>query len=327
MKSVIEIKELTKKYGDLTAVNRLTLSIREGEFFGLLGPNGAGKTTLISMLCTLLEPTSGSATVNGAHVVSESDKVRQSIGVVFQDPSLDELLTARENLEFHGRMYGMNEEEILKKSDDVLDLVELSEQSHRQVKTFSGGMRRRLEIARGLMHTPKVLFLDEPTIGLDLQTRNHIWKYLLKLKEKHKMTIVLTTHYMEEAERTCDRIAIIDRSKLVVLGTPSDLKKSIQGNVVRIKTKNGKKELAKKLERVRGVTYVDIYEEGIAVSVTHGSSFQQILKIVSLKKFAVESIETHEPTLDDVFIHYTGKEMRKDEPYSDAKLAWKAGVR
>ncbi|MEM0475598.1 MAG: ATP-binding cassette domain-containing protein [Candidatus Norongarragalinales archaeon] len=224
--NVVEARELTKKFGGFTAVNRINLSVRRGELFGLLGPNGAGKSTTMFMLSTILPPTGGSAVVNGFDVVREAIAVRRSIGMVFQDYTLDSHLTGFDNLDIHGRLYGLPASERRKKIAEVLNLVELNEWRDKLVKTYSGGMKRRLEIARGLLHTPKVLFLDEPTLGLDAQTRHHIWDYLRKLKRRG-VTMILTTHYLEEADELCDRVAIIDHGEIRALGSPSELKKSV----------------------------------------------------------------------------------------------------
>jgi len=222
-KLIIDVKNLTKAYGDFTAVQGISFEVQEGELFGFLGPNGAGKTTTISMLTTLLSVTSGSVTVAGYDVVSERAEVRQNIGIIFQDPSLDIELTASENLRFHGMLYGMKSEELKQSIPDLLKRVELTEFADKPVKTFSGGMKRRLEIARGLVHTPKVLFLDEPTLGLDAQTRGRIWSYINQLRKEHNITIFLTTHYLEETEHA-DRIAIIDHGEIVAMDTPEQLK-------------------------------------------------------------------------------------------------------
>jgi len=230
----IEIKNLVKEFDGIKAVDDISLEIEYGEIFALLGPNGAGKTTTISILATLLKPTSGKARVNGYDVVKQAAKVRHSIGIVFQDPSLDDRLTARENLEIHGRLYHMKRDERKKRIKEVLKMVELEGRANSLVKTFSGGMRRRLEIARGLMHKPRILFLDEPTLGLDPQTRRHIWDYIEKLR-REGVTVLLTTHYMEEADHLADRIAIIDKGKVVALGSPSELKDSIGGDIIKIK--------------------------------------------------------------------------------------------
>jgi ABC-2 type transport system ATP-binding protein len=221
---VIEVKNLTKKFKDFTAVDDISFSVKEGEIFAFLGPNGAGKTTTIKILTTLLEPTSGSVTLNGFDVLKDHANVRKSFGIVFQDPSLDEELTAYENLDFHGVLYGISKEDRNLRIKELLEYVELSDRKDSLVKTFSGGMRRRLEIARGLMHHPKILFLDEPTIGLDPQTRNKVWEYVKKLNEKEGVTVFLTTHYMEEAEKMANRIAIIDKGKIIAEGTSNELK-------------------------------------------------------------------------------------------------------
>ncbi|MCD4739957.1 ATP-binding cassette domain-containing protein [archaeon] len=223
--NIIETKALTKRFGDLIAVNALDLKVKKGEVFGLLGPNGAGKTTIISMLSTILTPSSGSALVSGKDVKNERNSVRKNIGIVFQDPSLDEELTGYENMDFHGRLYGMEKEQRVERIIELLELVDLIDKKDVPVKNYSGGMKRRLEIARGLLHKPKVLFLDEPTLGLDPQTRRYLWEYIQNMNKKDDVTIMLTTHYMEEADELCDRIAIIDHGKIVALDSPKNLKK------------------------------------------------------------------------------------------------------
>lgn len=224
MKNTIEVKNLTKKYGDFTAVKGVSFSVRQGELFGFIGPNGAGKTTTISILSTLLAPTSGKVFVNGYDVVSKKDEVRSSIGLIFQDPSLDVELTAWENLWLHAKLYGVPEQIFETRANELLALLDLADWKNKIVKTFSGGMKRRLEIARGLLHHPKVLFLDEPTIGLDPQTRALIWRYLKDFRTKENVTIFVTTHYLPETEN-CDHVAIIDNGKIIALGTPDELKK------------------------------------------------------------------------------------------------------
>ena len=224
MPHAIQTHQLTKAYNSFKAVDNLEISVERGEIFGLLGPNGAGKTTTVSMLCTILKPTSGTATVNGFDLVKEANKVRKSIGIVFQDPSIDDRLTARENLYMHANLYGVPASEQRERINRILNLVELEDRADDLLRTYSGGMRRRLELGRGLIHYPKVLFLDEPTVGLDPQTRDHIWKYINELKEAHDITVVLTTHYMDEADRLSDRIAIMDHGKIVVLDTPRSLR-------------------------------------------------------------------------------------------------------
>ncbi len=237
MTNIIETSQLTKKFNGLTAVDRLDITVESGEIFGFLGPNGAGKTTTINMLCTILKPTSGWAKVNGFDVVKEAVQVRKSIGMVFQEPSIDDRLTGRENLYMHANLYGVPPGEQKDRIDQILKLVELDDRADDLMRTYSGGMRRRLELGRGLIHYPKVLFLDEPTVGLDPQTRDHIWRYIKELKEAHDITVVLTTHYMDEADRLSDRIGIIDHGKLIALDKPSKLKETLEGDVIIIKAK------------------------------------------------------------------------------------------
>ncbi|MFX1509288.1 MAG: ATP-binding cassette domain-containing protein [Promethearchaeota archaeon] len=231
--SIIEVKELTKVFDEeLTAVDHVSFSVEEGEIFGFLGPNGAGKTTTLNMLATILRPTSGTAVVNGFDIHKDPDSVRRSIGFVFQDPTLDIELTGRENLDFHGRLYGLTKKERQDRIKEILEVVQLTDRADAFVKTYSGGMKRRLEIARGLLHYPKVLFLDEPTLGLDPQTRRAIWDYIIKLNQENNVTIILTTHYTEEADHLCNRIQIIDFGKIVANDTPGNLKETLQGDVV-----------------------------------------------------------------------------------------------
>jgi ABC-2 type transport system ATP-binding protein len=305
--SIIETKNLTKKYDKLVAVDKLNLSIEEGEIFGLLGPNGAGKTTTLSMLATLVPPTEGHATVNGFDVKTQSSQVRHCIGFVFQDPSSDDMLTGRENLYLHALMYGVDMKNINQKMDEVLKLVDLTDRQNERMKKYSGGMRRRLELARGLLHEPKVLFLDEPTLGLDPQTRAHLWVYIKKLSTEKKVTIIITTHYMEEADELCDRIAIIDHGKIAAMGTGAELKKKVGGDVVRIKTKNPNATAIKKLKYVKNIKK----EDGMLILTVDdaGKHLQEILKKIG----DVESVESRSPTLNDVFMHYTGKEIREQE--------------
>src|ERR671922_3012974 len=235
---MITIKNLVKKYGSLTVLDNVNLEVYDNEIFGLLGPNGAGKTTLIHMLATLLKPTSGTAIVNGYDIIRDASKVRSSIGIVFQAPSSDDMLTGYENLKLHSLLYALAGSIREKRIAEVLDLVGLTDRRDDQVKKYSGGMRRRLEIARGLLHKPKVIFLDEPTLGLDPASRETMWKYIQRLVTEEKMTVILTTHYMEEADILCDRIGIIDNGRIVALDTPKGLKARLGGDIIRIKTRN-----------------------------------------------------------------------------------------
>ncbi|TFH51047.1 MAG: ATP-binding cassette domain-containing protein, partial [Methanothrix sp.] len=240
---------LTKRFGDMTAVDHIDLEINKGELFGLLGANGAGKSTIIKILTTMLTPTEGEARVWGHNVTRERNAVRSSIGVVFQDPAVDGMLTGRENLDFHGRMYGMDGPLRQKRIDEVLELVDLAGKADIKMEDYSGGMQRRLEIARGLMHYPYVLFLDEPTLGLDAQTRRHIWEYIRNMNKENGVTIVLTTHYMEEADALCDRVAIIDNGKIVALDTPENLKDMIGSDSVILEIQSGAEALIQSLQR------------------------------------------------------------------------------
>ena len=307
----INIKNLTKKFGKFTAVDSINLEIKEGELFGLLGPNGAGKSTTLNMLATMMIPTSGSAIVNNMEIVNQ-DSVRRTIGMVFQDPSLDDELTGRENLEFHGRMYHMQKDLRIKRIDEVLKLVGLEDKAKLQIKTYSGGMKRRLEIARGLMHHPKILFLDEPTLGLDPQTRRSIWDYIQKLNEHEGLTIILTTHYMEEADYLCDRIAIIDHGKIIALDTPENMKNSMGGDILKLETKESdnldkilKFDWIKNKKKFEGYLNVTV-EDG-------GSAIPDILKASSEAGIKIDAVHMIRPSLEDVFIHYTGRTIREQE--------------
>ena len=230
----IKVENLTKKFGAFTAVDNISFTVKKGELFGLLGPNGAGKTTTINMLCTLLKSTAGKGIVAGFNISQDKDKVRKSIGIVFQEPALDSTLTGKENLEFHAMMYGMKKNERINRIKKVMELVELTDKANVLVQNYSGGMKRRLEIARGLIHQPKVLFLDEPTLGLDAQTRRHIWEYIKKLNKETNVSIILTTHYMEEADYLCERVAIIDFGKIVAIDSPKKLKDVLGGDVIEL---------------------------------------------------------------------------------------------
>ena len=309
---VIETNQLTRSFGGLTAVDKLDITVENGEIFGLLGPNGAGKTTTISMLCTILKPTGGSAKVNGYDIVKEAMQVRRSIGIVFQDPSIDDRLTGRENLYMHANLYGVPASEQKSRIDRILKLVELEDRANDLMRTYSGGMRRRLELGRGLIHYPKVLFLDEPTVGLDPQTRDHIWTYIKELKQTHDITIVLTTHYMDEADRLSDRIGIMDHGKIVALDTPSKLKDTLEGDVITIK---GAKmdELTALLAEKLELTQSRIVDGALEITVRGGKTVMpRIMETATQNKFSIESISLREPNLEDVFLHYTGKDIRAD---------------
>jgi ABC-2 type transport system ATP-binding protein len=312
MAKVIETVDLTRKFGELTAVDRLNFAVEHGEIFGLLGPNGAGKTTTISMLCTILRPTSGTARIGGYDITRQANQVRRLIGIVFQDPSVDDRLTGRENLFMHANLYGVPPSDQKGRIAKVLKLVELEDRADDILRTYSSGMRRRLEIARGLIHYPKVLFLDEPTIGLDPQTRSHMWTYIKELKETHDITVVLTTHYMEEADRLSDRVAIVDYGKVVALDTPSQLKKALQGDVITVRTKDAEKLCAVlseklKLERLRMV------DGRLELTVQDGETMlPKVVETAAENRMHVEAVVLHQPSLEDVFLHYTGRAIREE---------------
>ncbi len=278
-----------------------------------MGPNGAGKTTTISMLATLLKPTSGEASVNGFNIKTQKDNVRKSIGIVFQDPSLDEELTAYENMDFHGRLYRIPRVIRTEKIKELLKLVELNERKNDLVKKFSGGMRRRLEIARGLMHEPKALFLDEPTLGLDPQTRNHIWEYIQRLSKEKNVTIILTTHYMEEADKLCDRVAIIDKGKIIALNTPRNLKDGIGGDLITVETPDAE-SLRSRIEEFPWFKSSKQHDSFITVNVVDAEKHvAKIAKISCDSDIEIKSITVHKPTLEDVFLHFTGRTIREEE--------------
>jgi len=308
---MIETRDLTRKFGSLTAVDNISFSVEQGEIFGLLGPNGAGKSTTISMLCTILRPTAGAATVNGFDVVRQPSQVRKSIGIVFQDPSIDDKLTGRENMEMHGDLYGVPRDKMKQRIDEVLRLVELDDRADDFMSTYSGGMRRRLEIARSLIHYPKVLFLDEPTIGLDPQSRDHIWSYIRELIKKEDITIILTTHYMDEADKLCNRIAIVDHGRIVAMDTPRNLKEQLGGESIILKTRNNPLYVEKVKES--GLAKAVAVTDG-EVRITVDNAHTTLPKVVDLAGKAgiyIDSIYLKEPQLDDVFMHYTGRALRE----------------
>lgn len=316
----IEVENLTKEFNGFVAVDHISFSIESGEAFGLLGPNGAGKTTTMSMLSTMLKPTSGKASVHDFDILKEQDDVRKSIGIVFQDQSLDEELTAYENMDFHGRLYRIPKNLREKKIKELLKLVELEDKKDNLVKTYSGGMRRRLEIARGLMHEPKVLFLDEPTLGLDPQTRNHLWNYIDRLNKEKGITIVLTTHYMEEADKLCDRIAIIDKGKIIALDTSEKLKESIGGDVIEIIPSN-KEKLYSMIKAFSWVKRVDIHNDYVTINLQNAEKHvAEIVNVAYDNGIGIESISIHKPTLEDVFLYYTGRTMREEEASSKDRM-------
>lgn len=324
---IVETFNLNKEFNGLKAVNNVNIRIEEGEIFGLLGPNGAGKTTLISMLCTLLKPSSGTAKVNGFDIVKQQSDVRKSIGVVFQDPSLDTRLTAKENLEMHASLYKVPKNERKKRIDEVLELVGLSDRAYELVKNYSGGMKRRLEIARALTHYPKVLFLDEPTLGLDPQTRKHVWDYIKMLSNRENITILLTTHYMEEAEELCNRVAIMDYGEIKVVDTPYGLKNRLEGDVITLELEkiDSGVEKIKSLEDVKSVRTID---NQIFITVKNAEFVApKIIEFLRNIGVEVKSINIRKPSLGDVFLHYTGREIREDKVEIDLESFKRFGRR
>ncbi len=306
--NAIEVRDLARNFKKLQAVKGVSFEVGEGELFGFLGPNGAGKTTTINMLCTLLKPSAGSAVVNGFDVASNRSEVRRSIGLVFQQTTLDDYLTAEQNLLFHAYAYNVPADIREQRIKELLTMVELWDRRKGKIRTFSGGMKRRLEIARGLVHHPKVLFLDEPTIGLDPQTRRHIWDYLLRLREQEHLTLFLTTQYLEEAEN-CDRIAIIDGGEIIALDTPEGLKRTVGGELITFTTPDPQ-VAADEVKQRYGVD-AQVTDEKVRFHVTSGDSF--LVEFIRTFPLPLQSVSLQKPTLDDVFITLTGHEIRDTE--------------
>ncbi|MBN1691832.1 MAG: ATP-binding cassette domain-containing protein [Dehalococcoidia bacterium] len=320
----IETFSLTKRYGKILALDSLDLKIAPGEVFGLLGPNGAGKTTAISMLCTVNSPTSGTALVNGFDIRRQAGKVRRSIGIVFQDPSIDDRLTGRENMMLHATLYDIGKQHARKRINELLDLVGLTERADSPMKTYSGGMRRRLELARGLLHSPGVLFLDEPTLGLDPQTREHLWSHIEELARQSDITVILTTHYMEEAERLCSRVGIIDSGRIKIVDTPANLIGALQGDVVTVITSKP----ADFLDRIKEINLnhqAEVVDSAVRLHLSEAEkNVPVIVELASAAGIELKSVSIHKPTLNDVFLHYTGKEIRTEEAENEMRKAMRA---
>ncbi len=314
IQAAVSVTGLEKSYGDFQAVRGIDLNIDSGETFGFLGPNGAGKSTTISMLCTLVTPTGGSARVAGHDVVRERDEVRRNIGLVFQDTTLDTYLTAERNLRLHAELYGIPRGAVDGRLRQVLDMVGLWDRRSSKVSTFSGGMKRRLEIARGLMHSPRVLFLDEPTVGLDPQTRSSIWSYIRELKQAEDITIFLTTHYMDEAEY-CDRIAIMDHGQIIALDTPEALKASVGKDRVQIHADDNAAAIAA-LQAGFGLE-ATVAEGAVTFAVEHGEQF--VPRLFAEFPLPIRAVHVARPTLDDVFMSYTGTTIRDAETTSSQR--------
>jgi ABC-2 type transport system ATP-binding protein len=312
---VIEVDGLTRTFGDFKAVDGVCFDVEEGELFGFLGPNGAGKTTTINMLATLLKPTSGTARLAGHDIVREQAAVRQAIGLIFQDQTLDDRLTGLQNLKFHALLYNVSREQFEERSVELLEMVELTDRVTGSVKKYSGGMRRRLEIARGLLHRPRVLFLDEPTLGLDPQTRVNIWEYLDRIRETEGTTLFLTTHYMDEAER-CDRIAIIDHGQIIALDTPDKLKAMVGGDVITLSVCDADAVTRALSERLSLDPRPGADDTIVVEAPDGGALIPRVVDALTAEGIELESVQLSRPTLEDVFIKLTGRTIREDEASS-----------
>ncbi|WP_148882098.1 ATP-binding cassette domain-containing protein [Thermococcus aciditolerans] len=325
--NAIEVDNLVKKYGDFEAVRGISFNVRRGEIFAFLGPNGAGKTTTVHVLTTLLKPTAGKAIVAGHDVAREPIAVRRKIGIVFQDPSVDRELTAYENMLIHGRIYGLSGNELKEKIERLLKFVELWEFKDRPVKFFSGGMQRRLEIARSLLHEPEILFLDEPTIGLDPQTRAHIWDYIRAMKEEHNMTIFLTTHYMDEAEQLADRIAIMDHGEIIAEGTAEELKKLVGSDIIYLKLQAREELKCLKADFIKGCKMLP--DGRIRLDVDNAAeALPELFELAKETGVRILEVTYHRPTLNDVFLHLTGREIREEGGEGNvAKMIMRARMR
>ncbi len=319
----IKVEGLVKKFNGFTAVDSLSFDVSYGELFGLLGPNGAGKTTTINMLCTLLKPTSGIAQVAGFDIKRNRDEVRKSIGIVFQDPTLDTKLTGRENLDFHAMMYGMPKEERKRRIKEVLEIVELEDKADILVEKYSGGMKRRLEIARGLIHRPTVLFLDEPTLGLDTQTRRRIWDYIKQLNKENGITMILTTHYMEEADYLCDRVAIIDHGRIIAMDSPSNLKNMLGGDVVFIEVEGEIYPFLEKIKELKWIKSLRVQDGLLRMSMELGErKIPPLIHLAEKNGLKVNSVNLHKPSLEDVFLFFTGRKIREGDGEQGEKREW-----
>ncbi|HET6363801.1 MAG TPA: ATP-binding cassette domain-containing protein [Nitrospirota bacterium] len=313
--TIINVRNLSKQFKSVHAVDGISFSVSEGEVFGFLGPNGAGKTTTINILCTLLSATGGSAEIAGHDCAKNSDEVRTAIGLIFQDTTLDTGLTAYENLKFHAYLYNLDRKLTERRIDEMLAVVELQNRKHDLIKNFSGGMKRRLEIARGLLHYPRVLFLDEPTLGLDPQTRNTIWDFINTLRKKEKITVFMTTHYMEEAEN-CDRIAIMDHGKIIALDTPARLKEMVHGDIIHLATADNQLAL-QEIQKTFGIT-AQTENGGLSLEAERGDEF--IPKLIHSLTVETLSVGLKKPTLNDVFLRLTGRTIRDEVLQNDREI-------
>jgi len=315
LEDIIEVESLTKEFDGLIAVDHINLNIKQGEVFGFLGPNGAGKTTVIKMLCTILNPTSGGVKVCGYDVMRERNNVRECIGVVFQDSCIDKFLTGRENLDFHARMYHMDSTTRKKRIAEVLNLLDLRGKENIKISDCSGGIRRRFEVARGFMNHPEVLFLDEPTLGLDIQTRRNLWGYIQMLNEREGVTIILTTHYIEEVDYLCHRVAIIDYGKIAALDKPEKLKEVMGSSLISLQIANEpQEELTSLLKELDWVKKIDRHNSCLELSIKgKDERMPELVEMLTEHGFIISSIDLHQPSLEDAFLHYTGTTIREEE--------------
>ncbi len=323
IKTIIKVDGLTKIYnGEVVAVDNISFEVYEGEIFGFLGPNGAGKTTTINMLNTLIKPTKGYAEIAGYKLGRDNDKIRKIIGLVPQELTADDELTGMENIMLQASLYGVNKKTAKERAEELLGMVELSDAAHRLVKTYSGGMRRRLELVMGLIHRPKILFLDEPTLGLDVQTRAKIWEYIKMLRDEFGVTIFMTTHYMEEADKLCDRIGIIDKGKIIALGTPTELKNILKGDIIVIEIDNvdnfNEEILTKEISNISEIRRIDG-----KISITTEKGENTLPRIINhLTKYGIKvlSVELLKPSLEQVFLYLTGRKIREEEPMDSIRM-------
>ena len=309
MKYIIETENITKDFDDFRAVNSVNLKVPRNTVYGVLGPNGAGKSTLISMLCTILPPSNGTAKINGYDIIKEANDVRRSIGIVFQTRALDDILTGREHLEMHAALYGVDKDVREDRIEEVLDLIALGKKADEETKNYSGGMKRRLEIGRGLIHHPKLLFLDEPTLGLDIQTRESIWTYIEELKNNIDITILLTTHYLEEADSLCDEVAIINQGEIVKSDSPKNLKEELKSDTITL-TSSQSQKLCDLMEKQSFVNEIMKNNDEIKISVEMGENLiPKVVNLAETNNIEIDSIELTHPSLEEVFIKYTGRKI------------------
>jgi ABC-2 type transport system ATP-binding protein len=326
--TIVKVENLSKSFGKLKAVDNVTFEVSEGEIFGFLGPNGAGKSTTIKMLTTLLKPTGGSAWVCGFDVSKNANEVRRNVGVVPQEYTADEDMTGRDNILLCADLYGIPRSNSNPHSEELMKLVELQDAANRKVSTYSGGMRRRLELACGLINYPKLLFLDEPTLGLDVQTRTAVWKYIRTLKDEYHMTLFMTTHYLEEADSLCDRVAIIDHGRIVKIGSPEELKASLGGDVIVIGVQEATPDISQDIAQIKLVKDVKKTDNNYRIKAEMGEEASpQIMELIRSKGLHVIKISLTKPTLDEVYLEYTGKSLREEETNRMAMMSQRRTMR